>query len=97
MTELNKVIRRVTVTRTHEKSKSRAFVVSLEPGDMVGTRLQGTRQTYRLHVQQIYRLAVENWLAQVEKRAKQLRKDSPMRMSTARSRAHKELAKELKA
>jgi len=97
MTDLNKRVVRITGARRHEKSRTRAVILSLEPPASVGVRLQGTRQTYRLEGESIYELAVRHHEAQIEKRAKRIAKDELKPMRSARAKARKEMAKELKA
>lgn len=50
MTELRKRVSRVTISRRREQSKSRPLVVSLEPGDVIGVRISGSRQTFRVSI-----------------------------------------------
>lgn len=97
MTELNSKVRRVTTARRHEKSKTRLVVLSLEPPALVGVRLQGTRQTYRLDAESVYELAVRDYLRRVERRAKQIHKTESLPMRRATAKARKELKKELAA
>jgi len=75
MTNLNKVIRRNTSAHRHEKSKTRAIILSLEPPAKVGVRLMGTRQTYRLDAESVYEIAVLAHERQIEREAKRLVKD----------------------
>ena len=91
MTELNKPIRRVTSARRHEKSKTRRVILSLEPSAEVGVRLEGTRQCYRLHAEQVYELAVRWHEKRIEQRARQLVKVESVSMKRARNRARQEL------
>lgn len=99
MTELTKPIKRVTAEERREAGATRRLVVSVEPsgrtGAVVGVRLQGTRQTYRIGVQSIYNIAVQHHLQKIEKLAKRLHKEEKLPMRSARARARKELAKEL--
>jgi len=63
MTDLNRTIRR----RTHSPygHQARRIVVILEPGDLLGMRLEGTRTTYRAPLDAVFRrLAL--WHAQAE-------------------------------
>lgn len=96
MTELRKRVSRVTVSRRHEQSKSRAMVVSLEPGDLIGVRIQGTRQTYRISIEGVYLYAIRNHLAKIDKRARQIAKSEGIKMRSAMVKARKELAADLK-
>lgn len=95
MTELNKPLRRVTSARRHEKSKTRAVVLSLEPPAQVGVRLQGTRQTYRLDAESVYEIAVQYHQRRVDKRARQIAKAESLPLRRAMVKARKELQKEL--
>lgn len=95
MTDLNKTVRRVTSAKRHEKSKTRAVVLSLEPPAQVGVRLQGTRQTYKLEAEAVYELAVRSHERQIERRAKQIAKAEHLPMRRATAKARKELQKEL--
>lgn len=100
MTELTKPIKRVTAEERREAGATRKLIVSIEPagrtGAVVGTRLQGTRQTFRIGVQSIYNMAVQLHLQKVEKLAKRLQKEERLPLRSARARARKELSKELK-
>ena len=98
MTDLTKIVRRVSAARRHEKSQVRRVILSLEPPAQVGVRLQGTRQTFRLDAESIYELAVRHHEQRIEKRARAIKKERPeLRQASARAKARKELAKELSA
>jgi hypothetical protein len=58
MTQLHKTIERETAATVFERSLERLIIVSLEPPGLLGFRLKGTRQTYRLPVQTCFWLAV---------------------------------------
>lgn len=99
MTDLTKPIKRVTPATVFEKSRNRKLIVSIEPagrdGAIVGVRVQGTRQTYRVGVNSIYNLAVQHHLNKIERKVKALKKEGvPLR--SARAQARKEIDKELK-
>ena len=96
MTELLKPVRRVTTSRRRDRSKSRALIISLEPGDVVSVRLQGTRQSFRRSIEAVYEDAIRYHLAKVEKRARQICKSEGLKMRSAMVRARKELAADLK-
>ena len=100
MTELTKPITRVTDALRHEKSRHRRLIVSVEPSGredaVVGVRLQGTRQTYRIGVQSLYNLAVAHHVAKIEKEAKRLVKEEKLPLRTARARAKKAKDADLK-
>lgn len=101
MTELTKPITRKTPETRYEKSQLRHIIASIEPAGresaVVGIRLAGTRQTYRIGVDAIYTIAVQRHLAKIEKEAKRLNKVERIPMRTARARARKALDKELSA
>lgn len=95
MTELTKIVRRVTSARRHEKSKTRAVVISIEPPARVGCRLQGTRDTFRLDVETIYELAVLSHERAIEKRAHRIAKEESITLGKARVKARRILKGEL--
>lgn len=99
MTDLTKPIKRKTPETRYEKSQHRNIIVSVEPAGrdsaVIGFRLAGTRQTYRIGVQQGYNEAVQRHISKIAKKAKELHKDEKLPMRTARARARKELYKEL--
>lgn len=97
MTVLSKRVSRVTVSRRRQQSKSRPLVVSLEPGDIIGVRLQGSRQTFRVSIEGVYEYAMTRHLARVEKRARQIAKAEGIKNRSALVKARKELAADLKA
>jgi hypothetical protein len=96
MTDLKKKVVRVSPVEHFSRSKHRRYIISIEPPDEIGVRLQGTRQCYRLSASH-FTLGIQHWLDRVERRAKQLVKAEGLRMRSARAKARKELAKELKA
>jgi hypothetical protein len=59
MTDLNKRVARRTFATKRERSKTRRIIVSLEPGDVLGFRLERTRMTYHVSVEGAY-----DWAAQ---------------------------------
>lgn len=99
MIKLEKPIRRMTAATQYSASRHRRMVVVVEPAGResatVGVRLEGTRQTFRVGLGQIYTLAVQIHLNRVEKKAMELHKNEKIPMRSARARARKELAKEL--
>jgi hypothetical protein len=90
MTALTKTVSRVSGAHRHEKSKTRALVLTLEPPAKVGVRLQGTCQTYRLDAEAIYELAVRAHEATIERLAQKIVKRDKMRVGSARALARKE-------
>lgn len=96
MTDLLKTVRRRTISRRREQSKARPMIVSLEPGDVVGVKLAGTRQTYRVSIEGVYEYALRQHLARIEKRARQIAKSEGFKMRSALARARKELKDDLK-
>lgn len=97
MTELRKRLQRITVGRRREQSKSRPLVVSLEPGDVIGVRISGTRQTYRVSIEGVLEYGMRLHLAKIDKRARQIAKAEGLKMRSAVVKARKELAADLKA
>lgn len=96
MTDLVKTIRRRTVGQRRDRSRSRALVISLEPGDVVGIRMLGTRQTYRRSIEAVYEDAIRYHLAKIEKRARQIAKAEGLKMRSAMVKARKELSEDLR-
>ena len=68
-TKLSKPVRRLTETTRRERGKSRAFVVSLCPGDMIGFRFAGCKREEFLPVGVAYNMAVRLRIA-TDKEAK---------------------------
>lgn len=96
MTNLSNPVHRVTSAKRHEKSQTRAIVLSLEPPAAVGVRLKGTHQTYRLDAEVIYELAVRHHSKRIEKRAKELQRSERLVWRGAVAKATKELLADLK-
>lgn len=96
MTDLLRTVRRATIGRHFEKSKHRRLIVTLEVGDIIGVRLEGTRQCYRIGIESVYYRAIGNHLARIEKRAKQIAKSEGLKMRSAMVKARKELAEDLR-
>lgn len=67
MTDLHKTIRRRSSTPFAHYHKR--IVVSLEPGDVLGMRLERTRTTYRAPLANVFR-TLADWHARAEARAK---------------------------
>ena len=67
MTDLHKTIRR----RSHDQFAHyrKRIIVSLEPGDVIGMRLERTRTTYRAPLASVFR-TLADWHARAEARAK---------------------------
>lgn len=57
-TKLTKAVRRLTETTRRERGKSRSFVVSLYPGDLIGFRFHGCKREYFLPVGVAYNQAI---------------------------------------
>lgn len=98
-TKLNKPITRETESTEFDQGKLKELIVSIEPtrgGALIGFRLKGTRDTFRLPVGKMFVLAVDHHNAKVEKTARRLHKDEKLAIRSARARARKELAKELR-
>jgi hypothetical protein len=99
MPKLNKPIKRETAASIFERSQHRNIIVSVEPtrdGAMIGFRLKGSRDTYRLPVAGLYQRAVEHHLAKIEKKAKHIVKVDKRTLKGARAQARKELKEDLR-
>lgn len=96
MTELTKKVSRRTRATVFERSVRRNVVVSLEPSQKIGLRLEGTRRTYRVDLEALYSLTVKLHLEEIERVTKRLMKLHGWTKRKARGEAAKELAKELK-
>ena len=68
MTDLHKTIRRRS--REQFAHYQKRIVISLEPGDVIGMRLERTRTTYRAPLASVFR-TLADWHARTEARAKQ--------------------------
>jgi hypothetical protein len=98
-TKLNKPITRETDSSVFDSGKLKDIIVSIEPtrgGALIGFRLKGTRDTFRLPVGSLFVRAVDHHNQKVEQKAKRLHKEDKVPIRSARSRARKELAKELR-
>jgi hypothetical protein len=96
VTDLLKTIRRRTIGRHFSQSKHRRFIITLEIGDVIGVRLEGTRQCYRYGIESVYQRAILSHLARIDKRARELVKRDGIKMRSAMVKARKELAGDLK-
>lgn len=96
MTILTKSVKRTTKSYRHEKSKTRAYILSLEPTAKVGVRLFGTRQTYRLEAAAIYELAVRAHEREIEREASRIAKAEKISIRKARTKARRVCQKLLK-
>jgi hypothetical protein len=67
MTDLHKTIRRRS--RQQFAHYHKRIVISLEPGDIIGMRLERTRTTYRAPLASVFR-TLADWHARAEARAK---------------------------
>ena len=67
MTDLHKTIRRRSCDQFAHYRKR--IVISLEPGDVIGMRLERTRTTYRAPLASVFR-TLADWHARAEARAK---------------------------
>ena len=67
MTDLHKTIRRRS--REQFAHYRRRIVISLEPGDVIGMRLERTRTTYRAPLASVFR-TLADWHARAESKAK---------------------------
>lgn len=64
MVKLNKPVYRVTYDTVRDRSKSRALVAGLLPGDMIEVRMQGTQQRASVPI-------VDVWYYAMRKKAQQ--------------------------
>jgi phosphoglucomutase len=96
MVSLKKTVRRKSNAARHEKSKTRFLILSLEAPNKIGVRLEGTRQTYRMHANGFYEMAVALHEAEIEKRAKQIVKADGLKLRSARAKARRELQERLR-
>jgi len=67
MTDLHKTIRRRS--RDQFAHYRKRIVISLEPGDVIGMRLERNRTTYRAPLASVFR-TLADWHARAEARAK---------------------------
>lgn len=92
-TALEKTIKRRT-NATASRKGNRRIIVTLEVGDMLGFRLERTRQIYRVRVEDIFQKAAlwhyEGQRRKIEARAKQIAKGG-VHLRTARKMAREEL------
>jgi hypothetical protein len=98
-TRLNKTIKRVTESIVFERGKTRQIVVSIEPtrdGSSIGLKLLGNRDTYRIGTQSVLNMAIRHHQDKIERRTKAIMKAEGINQRSARARARKELAKELR-
>ena len=93
MTALVKPVQRVTAARRHEAGKTRKVVIVVAPPAEVGARLQGTRQTFWLNAEQIYELAVRQFVRDVEDEARRIAKREGIKLASARVKARRHLRK----
>ncbi len=68
MTKLKQIVQRETFGTVFSQGKDREVIVSLEPPNVIGFRLKGTRQTYYLTSDGCYMAAVKAAIA-LDKRA----------------------------
>lgn len=97
--KLTKTVYRETEATVFEKSQFKDIIVSVEPtrgGALIGFRLKGTRDTFRLPVGSLFVRAVEHHNGKIEKKARQLHKEEKLPMRSARARATKALKEDLR-
>jgi len=98
-TKLNKSVTRETASNIFDSGSLKEVIVLIEPtrdGALIGFRLKGTRDTFKLPVGSLFVRAVEHHNQKVERRAKAIAKEEKRPMRSARARARKDLAKELR-
>ena len=96
MTNLTKVVKRVSSAVRHEKSRTRRIIISVEPPAIVGVRLEGTRNTYRLDARALYELAIQAHVRDIEREARRIAKADKLPARTARKRAEMALKERLR-
>lgn len=100
MTDLTKPVKRKTAATVFDQAKAKAIVVSLEPtrtGASIGLKIAGSRDTYRLSVNTVFNIAVRHHQDETERLARKINKNDGVPMRSARARARKEMAKELRS
>ncbi len=98
-TKLTKPITRETDSSIFQVGSLREIVVSIEPvkgGALIGFRLKGTRDTYKLPVGSLFVRAVEHHLQKIEREAKRLIKAEGLTARSAKARAKKSLGEKLR-
>lgn len=68
MTLVGRIVKRETFGTVFDR-KRRAVIVSIEPPNLVGFRLKGTRRTYHLPSEKLFSIALKAHI-EVEKAAK---------------------------
>jgi hypothetical protein len=98
--KLTKRVVRQTQVEVYDRRKHRPIIVSIEPAGhdnaVIGLRLSGTRDTYRLGVQTILNMAIRKHHDDVERDAKKIQKDEQLPRRSALAKARKKAEKELK-
>lgn len=74
-TPLNKTVKRLSHARVRDRSKFRALVVSLHPGDFIGLRMQGCRSLETFPIDALYSIAVKARVARERALKKEARKN----------------------
>lgn len=95
---LTKKITRATNSQVYDRGKTRNLILTVEPsskGTVLGVRVSGTRQTYRLGLNSVYVMAIRNYEDKIERRVKQIMKLENKSQRSARAQAKAEAAKEL--
>jgi hypothetical protein len=77
MTNLEKVVRRRGLGSVIQHYRRR-IVVSLEPGEILTMRLEGTRKTYRVPILAVF-ITLCQWEADAQRQKKQHKKAGPGR------------------
>lgn len=100
MTDLTKPIKRKTPVETFDRGKYRPLVVTIEPAGhdnaVIGVRISGTRDTYRLGIQTILNMAIRKHQDDIQRKAKRIEKEEGLSKRSALAAARRELAKELR-
>ena len=95
-TELKRNVFRKTTARVFSSGQNRNVILGLIAPAKVGVRLEGTRQTYKIDAEAVFMVAVKLHVAEIEKAAKRIAKNEGLKIRSARAKATKELAAELK-
>lgn len=100
MTELTKSVKRKSPVSVYDRGKLRPLMVSIEPAGrdnaVIGIRVAGTRDTYRLGIQTILNVAIRKHDDDTKRLAAKLQKEEQLSKRSALARARREMAKELR-
>lgn len=77
-TKVSKPVYRETRGSVYDGGKERPIIVSIEPGGVIGFRLKGKRQTYRLTVEFCFMSALKSQLIADKKEKRRLKKEGKL-------------------